>query len=583
MQTVKRRLVTAALAGAAVLCVTAAVPPTSLAWVETAREQREAMRNEIDALQEVQTLLVDAETGQRGFIISGDEQFLEPYNLAMARLPAALDAVAQLLGTDHNADRRELVEKLIDAARLKQESLTSSVDVRRRDGIESAEAVVKSGAGKLYMDEVRRLVRHLCEGDEAALLNMDRALSVKVYGAIGFSLTCALIVFGLFGATSRWMWRAIVEREQATRAARDTSAQLEIGMQALEALNGEMRSLSDMSNVLQTEMTLAEALLVASQYCAALLPRTRGAMYLFRNSADLLVRSSAWGMDETECEEWAPLHLEPRACWGLRRGQGHVVSNPAAGGLTCAHTAAVAREEPSGASFCLPLMAYGEMLGLLTVHMPDAAQAGEVQRIARTIGENVSLSLSNAKLRQVLRDQSIKDPLTGLFNRRYLEETLAREVARAQRTNAPLAVVVADLDHFKRINDTHGHPAGDAVLKAAAQALQRSIRASDLACRFGGEEFVLLLPDCPPEAAAAKAQGICDTLRTIVCHEGGAIIGITASFGVAVFPGDGADGAQLLKQADLALYEAKRQGRDRVVQVQALQGQHRHSHSAVTV
>jgi diguanylate cyclase (GGDEF)-like protein len=217
---------------------------------------------------------------------------------------------------------------------------------------------------------------------------------------------------------------------------------------------------------------------------------------------------------------------------------------------------------------CLPLMAYGDVLGLLTigqdaVHDTQAA-ADTLALKARQIAEQVALSLSNAKLRQVLRNQSIKDPLTGLFNRRYMEETMTREIIRAQRKSLPLAVIVADLDHFKKLNDTHGHPAGDAVLKAAAGQMQRSVRGSDVACRFGGEEFVLILPDCTREVAATKAQELCDRLRRLTVPVDGETLSVTGSFGVAGFPEDGASGADLVEAADQALYRAKRAGRDRI-------------------
>lgn len=559
MKTVKRRLVRAGLAAATVLCVTAAVPTVSLAWLEAAREQRETIQRRIDAIELVQKLLVDAETGQRGFVITGDERFLEPYLASLTALPKALDDVAHQPGDD--TTRLQLAQRLVQHVRQKRESLVTSVEARRTGGFLAAQSIVASGVGKQHMDEVRQVVRQLVDLDENALTSMDKAQTRQGYWAIGLSLTSALVVFGLFGFTGRWMWRAILDRETATTEAQEVSDKLSRGMASLEALNGEMRALSEMSNLLQTEMSLAEALGVGAKYCSILMPDTQGAVYLFRNSADLLVRSAVWGCSDALVDQTMPELLEPRACWGLRRGRVHVTHQE--DGMPCDHTVQ-SKAADGTASVCLPLMAYGEVLGLLYVRTGAVADLDGVQRIARTVGEHVSLSLSNVKLRQVLRDQSIKDPLTGLFNRRYLEETLAREVARAQRTNTPLAVIVADLDHFKRINDTHGHPAGDAVLRDAAHALQRQIRASDLACRFGGEEFVLLLPDCPPDAAYLKARELCDALRAVVCHEGGAAISISGSFGVATFPADATEGAQLLKQADLALYQAKRRGRDQV-------------------
>jgi diguanylate cyclase (GGDEF)-like protein len=146
-----------------------------------------------------------------------------------------------------------------------------------------------------------------------------------------------------------------------------------------------------------------------------------------------------------------------------------------------------------------------------------------------------------------------------------MEETLQREVARARRNGTPLSVIVVDLDHFKKVNDTQGHPVGDVVLQGVAQQLQRALRASDVACRFGGEEFILILPECAKPAAAAKAEELCGRVRQLSFKEGGGALRVSASFGVASFPSDASLPETLLELADAALYEAKRSGRDRVV------------------
>jgi len=211
-------------------------------------------------------------------------------------------------------------------------------------------------------------------------------------------------------------------------------------------------------------------------------------------------------------------------------------------------------------------MAYGDVLGLLTIASEPAAGSdpARLATTAQAIAEQVALSLSNAKLRQVLRDQSIKDPLTGLFNRRYMEETLGRELVRAERQKTSLSLIVLDIDHFKHINDTHGHPAGDSILRKTGHFLGSSVRESDVACRYGGEEFILILPDCPKEAALAKARELCERTRVLTFPEAGGGVEITASFGVSSFPADGIEPQSLIQAADAALYVAKRSGRNRV-------------------
>jgi diguanylate cyclase (GGDEF)-like protein len=172
------------------------------------------------------------------------------------------------------------------------------------------------------------------------------------------------------------------------------------------------------------------------------------------------------------------------------------------------------------------------------------------------------LTLSEARL----REQSVRDPLTELFNRRYMEETLRREVRRAEREDRPLGVIMLDIDHFKRFNDTLGHAAGDGLLRELGHLLPRSVRESDVVCRYGGEEFVLILPDASLEVARQRAEhlrGEVSTLHTI--HKGRSLGAVTISLGVAAFPTHGSTGEAILESADAALYRAKAEGRDRVI------------------
>jgi len=170
------------------------------------------------------------------------------------------------------------------------------------------------------------------------------------------------------------------------------------------------------------------------------------------------------------------------------------------------------------------------------------------------------LSLNEARL----REQSVRDVLTGLFNRRYLEETMPRELARAERLHGPLGLLLLDIDHFKRVNDTYGHAVGDDVLRQLGNLLKSNVRGSDIACRYGGEEFVLLLPEAAREVTCQRAETLRAGAKSLtVSHQGRPIEPITISIGVAAFPADGATPAALLKSADDALYRAKREGRDR--------------------
>ncbi len=161
--------------------------------------------------------------------------------------------------------------------------------------------------------------------------------------------------------------------------------------------------------------------------------------------------------------------------------------------------------------------------------------------------------------------QAIRDPLTGLFNRRHMEESFERELARGNRSRQPVSVFMIDIDHFKRFNDTFGHAAADVVLRETAALIRAQIRSDDIACRFGGEELVVILPEADREQAKARAEALRHAIgQQQVSYRGAALGGITASFGVATYPRDGTTVESLLRAADEALYQAKRLGRDRV-------------------
>jgi diguanylate cyclase (GGDEF)-like protein len=227
------------------------------------------------------------------------------------------------------------------------------------------------------------------------------------------------------------------------------------------------------------------------------------------------------------------------------------------------------------------LAAQGETLGVLYVeNCPEPAgaaaepgfdQAEVLERQATAVGERISLALANLRLREVLRGQSIRDPMTGLFNRRFMEESLERELRRALRGKQQLALLMLDIDHFKRFNDTFGHQAGDALLRALGNLLKESTRGQDVVCRYGGEEFAFVLAGASLEAARKRADLLREDIKQLSVQHGGQLLGaVTLSIGIAVFPDNGDNAENLLKAADDALYRAKKEGRDRIILAQEL-------------
>lgn len=336
---------------------------------------------------------------------------------------------------------------------------------------------------------------------------------------------------------------------------------LEDSMLRLQQQHRDMTVFTDFSGLLQACITLDEIQGPIRRYGKLLFPQCAAVLYLMQPSRNHLERAVSWG-EQTASQ---PL-FEPQACWGLRRGQPHV--HVIHDDLCCTHT----REMEGRISLCVPMVAQNDTLGLLYLEAPvvDSMTLERIRSLAQVVSERIGMTVANLRLRDSLRQQSIRDTLTQLYNRRYLEETVQRELAAAQRAGSGVAVLMIDVDHFKQFNDRHGHEAGDQALRALARQLEKSCRQSDIACRYGGEEFTLVLIHVTPEQAQARAQELCDRVRTQELHLHGQPLGrITISIGVALFPQHGEDLQALKESADRALYRAKHAGRDRVLMSEA--------------
>ena len=335
-------------------------------------------------------------------------------------------------------------------------------------------------------------------------------------------------------------------------ALREANQRLQSRSEQLELRNLSIDLLSRMAHRLQSCTDEDEFAETVRRFVPQILPGVAGALYLLTNSRTLLRPVAIWNEPQNDMTEF-PL----ADCWAVRRGQMHS-AEPALPEIPCKH-----RGDLTGEYACIPIAAQGEVLGTLYLEIGSGAVLANVASTDILV-ENIGLALGNHRLREALRAQSIRDPLTGLFNRRYLDETLEIEIARAEREQRSVAVIMLDVDHFKRFNDTFGHDAGDAVLKAVGGSLARSVRKGDLACRYGGEEFTLVLPGAAIDDAFKRAEFVRESIRKLAPTPFGTPLGaISASLGVATYPQDGLTPAQLINAADQALYRAKQGGRDR--------------------
>jgi diguanylate cyclase (GGDEF)-like protein len=320
--------------------------------------------------------------------------------------------------------------------------------------------------------------------------------------------------------------------------------------------------LSKMGKLLQSAINMDEAVSIILGFAPKIFPDFRGALLLVDAARSLLEVKGSWA----GCKMPGVPTFDMCSCWALRTGQRHSVE-------VGDHTAPCAHANTATDPYlCVPIMTQEGAVGILHLQaILDTRDPFEAELlITNSFAEQVGVSIANLKLQEALRQQSTSDALTGLYNRRYLEESLERELRRSARAKQPLSLVMFDLDHFKTFNDTFGHEAGDAVLREMGASLARTARAEDISCRFGGEEFLLILPGTNLEGARMRAERVRSQARKLaVTHQGRPVGIITVSLGVAAFPVHGLSAKELIASTDAALYRAKRVGRDRVVVAEA--------------
>jgi diguanylate cyclase (GGDEF)-like protein/PAS domain S-box-containing protein len=351
----------------------------------------------------------------------------------------------------------------------------------------------------------------------------------------------------------------INERKQVEIEVQQTAMQLETWIDQLNQRNRESTLLNAMGELLQSCLTIEEMNKVVAQSAAEIFMGQSGAFYIYKKAVNLLEVVATWGA-VIESEAIFP----PDACWGLRRGRPHIAAGTQVK-LRCRHSFHRDPTRRFSPYMCVPMTAQGETLGLLYLETSDDRLVENWSSLATVFAERVALALANLRLRETLRMQAIRDPLTGLFNRRYMEETLERELRRAIRHKHPVGVIMVDADHFRTINNTIGHSAGDAMMQALGQFFQNQIRAEDIPCRYGGDEFVLILPVSSLEDTYRRAEELRQGVKQLhVQHAGRLLSLITISLGVACSPDNGISAEEVLLAADRAMFLAKEEGRDKV-------------------
>jgi len=478
---------------------------------------------------------------------------------AIARAAADLMAVPVVLVWSADEGRRLLTLRAFSDARLAADFPATAITFD-----DASAGWVASHRRTLDIPEIAadRRIRHgaaawaQAHGATAATF-LPIVFQDTLLGVVGLGATAPLDAAG----EARELLDGFVA--QAAIAIRNANlyAQVRSANERLERRTRDLDTLTHMAEVLQACLMEDEAYVVVARFAEQLFAEESGAVFVTSASRNLVEARATWG--GFPAVEWGL--FKPEDCWALRRGRAHAVDDTG-NGVRCDH---LPRPLPV-TTLCVPLAAQGESLGVLYLAAMGTAPPSEVwegkQQLAQSVAEQLGLAVANLKLRETLRNQSIRDPLTGLFNRRYMEETLERELRRAERNHCPLSIVMLDLDRFKGFNDTFGHDTGDVVLAEFGRLLRSSMRSADVVCRYGGEEFVLILPEATAEDSLYRIEQLrLATAQLYVKHREQSIGAPSFSGGIAAFPTHGDKVEDLLRAADTALYRAKTAGRSRLL------------------
>ncbi len=411
--------------------------------------------------------------------------------------------------------------------------------------------------------ECRDNVSKMQEAERALLTQRTNESQQSIYRSLmaggGFLIVSLAVVTILFAFLIRDARRRHALDQQIFNA----NSQLEVTVLTLQKRAAEAALLTAAREELQLCTTLTQAHQAVVRYASQLLPSVQAALLIINNSRNM-VEIAAVSEGGSKLLDGFPLD----ACCGLRSGKPRW-RKPGKSEVHCAHFIG----NPPECYLCIPLAAHGDTLGILYIECPTPLIAIDVERNMESLeelAEIASMSIAGLNLRSRLEHQSIRDGLTDLFNRHFMEISLDREVRRATRNQSPLSILMLDVDHFKKFNDTYGHEAGDCILREVAETFRHAVRAEDIICRYGGEEFVIILPEASQEAALERAEDIRQRVsRLRVRFRSEALREITISIGVASYPQSGSTLEELLRSSDRALYLAKHGGRNQVVMADA--------------
>jgi diguanylate cyclase (GGDEF)-like protein len=524
-----------------------------LAWDSTSRTQEllnsqefvERTNSVLHAMDGVEDGLQDAREAALHYVLTPEKQDLVAFDAAVAQTWTGLADIERMTKDDkgYPAKIEQLKGWIKDELRQLSDNMrtTHTLLIFHSQEADFNRDRVRDAIQK-FKDDQETLLKQRNEAARARARDVERSVTVRI---IGFS--------ALMGLLFLLVIRESKKLRIAEQTALNAQTRLEGSLQQLELESESGKLLNDLQANLQICVNPPEAYEVLGGYAQKFIPNSAGAVFAIDSSRNLMGVMASWG-DSLSPTQYI---LSPEDCCAMRGSRLHLRTE-IAHGLSCRHFSGSIPD----AYLCLPLAALGETLGILHISVPDAS-ALTTARLAliQQCGEYAALRLANLRLREKLHDQSIRDPLTGLYNRRFLEATLEQELHRSGRHHTGLGVIMADIDKFKAFNDSFGHNAGDIVLKEVGSLFRRSVRTEDIVCRYGGEEFLIVMPDTSLESVRERAEVMRDAIAKLeLQHAGHALGKITASFGIS-FSQDGVLTPEiLLRYADEALYESKRRG-----------------------
>jgi diguanylate cyclase (GGDEF)-like protein len=506
----------------------------------------------LDALDLTEAYYTDAQSSERGYVATCKSVLLSPFHRDLPQIFTNVATLRHLTADNHQQQQRAVALGRAITAELEHMSVVISTTTAGHQL--EAETMLASPTDATGNRDISSLINAMQADERGLLASRLQNVTLFAWTTLFSSIVGVGAITGILLFVLRLIRRETARRERTESSLEESNLKLGSSLEEVQRYNMTARAVGLLGELLQTCQSIDEAVSITARHLREVFPTADIAIALFNASRDSVdvIRTEGGGT------LFAP-HFRASECWGLRRGRSHG-AGPGSFEPSCEHF-----DSPGMHALCVPMVAQGDTHGVLTVTSDISLPEFERQTV-QTISEQLSLALANLKLQDTLRNQSFRDPLTGLFNRRYMDEAMGREITRAGRQNVPLAMAMVDIDHFKRFNDTYGHDGGDALLSAFGKLLAAHARSDDIVCRYGGEEFTVILPSADLLTAAARLDEIRVAVKKLQVMSNGQPLGpVTMSAGIALFPRDGATGGMVLAAADAALYEAKRSGRDRVV------------------